>query len=190
MDFKFFFNYHAQSLKYQALDLLILNVQEFFDAIQNGRISNDDSYIFMRWNSGYEKWTASKYNKHRALKFLEAYIFINCLLSKNTKEIHHKNGFEDRNISSFRCKFWKSHISEHHVRWVCLHKYWAELEEPFELWNLDFISGKERKQTPHKIHHKMLLLVKPDENSGWQITGKIMSQEDFMKDDIKCLHCK
>ena len=105
MDFKFFFNYHSQSLKYQAPDLLILNVQEFFDAIQNDRISNDDSYIFMRWNSGYEKWTASKYNKHRALKFLEAYIFINCLLSKNTKEIHHKNGFEDRNISSFRCKF-------------------------------------------------------------------------------------
>lgn len=77
MNFMFFYNYHKQSKKMQSADCLVLKVDEFFSAIQSDKIHNDDSYILMRWNSGYEKWTASKFNKYKAFEFLKAYVFIN-----------------------------------------------------------------------------------------------------------------
>lgn len=98
--------------------------------------------------------------------------------------------YEEQSMEYFRCKFCKSHISHNHVRWLCLHKDCAELEEPFELCHLDFIGGKEKSKVPHKLNHAMMLLTKLDNNSSWCVSNKIISQEYFMKQDSECLHCK
>ena len=140
----------------------------------------------MRWNPAIEWWNASKFSKHKAIDFLKGYVFVNCLLSKSSRGMH----YEAESIDYFRWKFWKSHMAHGHARWLWLHKDCAELEEPFELWNLDFIGARERIKVPHKITHSMVLLTKLENQDWWSISNKIQSQEDFIKKDIKCFQCK
>jgi hypothetical protein len=54
---------------------------------------------------------------------------------------------------------------------------------------LDFLGGKERIKMPHKIHHEMVLVVKQGDSEHWTITRHIMSQEEFLKQDSKCMQC-
>lgn len=98
--------------------------------------------------------------------------------------------YDEKCMDYFRCKYCKSHISQQHVRWLCLHKDCAELEEPFELCNLDFIGGKHRPKMTHRIDHKMMLLIKQPNQEHWRVTSEIMSQEEFVKNDIRCIDCK
>lgn len=51
------------------------------------------------------------------------------------------------------------------------------------------MSGKERSQMPHRASHDMIMVTKYDRNPNWMISGEIMSQEQFIKNDIKCVKC-
>jgi len=164
---------------------MVMEIATFLTLIQTAQIDFDEDYVLMRWNSGFDAWAASKFNKHKAKTFLKSFWFVNSLLSKSSRGMH----YDENSIDYFRCKFCKSHISHNHVRWLCLHKDCAELEEPFELWNLDFVGGKERTKMPHKRTHEMVMMKKEYKDSYWHITDRIMSQEDFLKQDSKCMQC-
>lgn len=185
-NFRFFVNV----LKNQDTDKsdgeLILEVKKFYALMHTDLIDQEEEYLLMRWNTGFDCWSAAKYNKFKAKEFFKAYCFVNCLLSKSARGMH----YEEQSMDYFRCKFCKSHISQQNVRWLCLHKDCTELEEPFELCNLDFIGGKERSKMPHKIHHDMILLTKFDNPNHWTVSMEVLSQEDFLKNDTRCLQCK
>ena len=176
-NFRFFYYLQKNSNFGEDDSLLIIDVKMFLSFLHSKTIKENEEYLLMRWNPATEWWNTSKFSKFKAIEFLKGYVFVNWLLTKSSRGMH----YEAEHMDYFRWKFCKAHVSHGHARWLCLHKDCAELEEPFELWNLDFIGAQERIKVPHKITHSMVLLTKLENQECWSVSSKIQSQEDFIK---------
>lgn len=69
-----FFKYIKKGEIQQESDIEIINdVKRFFGGLVLNLSDPDDVVILMRWNPGFDCWTASKFNKHLAKDFLNSY---------------------------------------------------------------------------------------------------------------------
>ena len=52
---------------------MVMEIATFLTLIQTAQIDFDEDYVLMRWNSGFDAWAASKFNKHKAKTFLKSF---------------------------------------------------------------------------------------------------------------------